>query len=481
MLLFIIFLFCDLLMVGVFFAVYGGKRPYAEGMLLGVHLPREAADQAEVVALMDTFRRRTRRFYLVNLILGVAVCLVTFWRFSPFLILWCLWLVELVIGAQWLLLGTHRTLYDLKMARGWVVGEPATFAAADTRASAQRRGQGPGLVWHLLPCGLILTTLLLPGVRDFLLTQGSGWGLLGSGLAISLTLWALHAVLSRRGNKVYSQDTAVNQAVNRLERQVWGWTLLLSSLFNAAACWSAAWWMARAHWVGHTAYGIYLVLELLPAAIFLTGMLGMARRRRQILAADPVPLVVDDDVYWRKGWYENPNDPRWLVQDRLVPYNYSMNMAKPGAWGGTIALLAGVGILLVGLCVLFLWADFGGSSVSITSERVAVSAFLYDTEVAPQDIRSVTLLEALPEDDYVRTNGLDDGRRLIGHFRGRETGPFWRWRRGRAPSISTARTPPRPKPGTQTCWPSPPGCNRPLRARPDLLHLSLDALPGQRV
>ena len=171
-------------------------------------------------------------------------------------------------------MGTHRTLYDLKMARGWVVGEPATFAAADTRASAQRRG--PGLVWHLLPCGLILTTLLLPGVRDFLLTQGSGWGLLGSGLAISLTLWALHAVLSRRGNKVYSQDTAVNQAVNRLERQVWGWTLLLSSLFNAAACWSAAWWMARAHWVGHTAYGIYLVLELLPAAIEVVVETGMA-------------------------------------------------------------------------------------------------------------------------------------------------------------------------------------------------------------
>lgn len=124
MLLFIIFLFCDLLMVGVFFAVYGGKRPYAEGMLLGVHLPQEAADQAEVVALMDTFRRRTRRFYLVNLIPGVAVCLVAFWRFSPFLILWCLWLVELVIGAQWLLLGTHRTLYDLKMARGWWWGSP---------------------------------------------------------------------------------------------------------------------------------------------------------------------------------------------------------------------------------------------------------------------------------------------------------------------------------------------------------------------
>lgn len=423
MLVFVIFLFCDLLMAGVFFAVYGRKPVYEEGMLLGVHLPREAAQGAEVTALTTAYRRRTRRFYLVNLLLGVAVCLVAFWRFSPFLILWCLWLVEFVVGAQWLLLGTHRKLYDLKMARGWVVGEPATLAAADTRASAQRRGQGPGLAWHLLPCVLVLTTLLLPGVRDFLLTQGSGWGLLGSGLAISLTLWALHGVLSRRGNKVYSQDTAVNQAVNRLERQVWGWTLLLCSLFNAAACWSAAWWMARAHWVGSAAYGIYLVLELIPVAILTAGLLWMTRKRRQLLAGDPVPLVVDDDVYWRKGWYENPNDPHWLVQDRLVPCNYSMNMAKPGAWGGTIALLAGVGVLMVGLCVLFLWADFGGSSVVIAPDRVAVSAFLYDTEVDPQDIQSVTLLEDLPEDSYVRTNGLDDGRRLIGHFRGRESGP----------------------------------------------------------
>lgn len=423
MLVFVIFLFCDLLVAGVFFAVYGRKPVYEEGMLLGVHLPREAAQGAEVTALITAYRRRTRRFYLVNLLLGVAVCLVAFWRFSPFLILWCLWLVEFVVGAQWLLLGTHRKLYDLKMARGWVVGEPATLAAADTRASAQRRGQGPGLAWHLLPCGLVLTTLLLPGVRDFLLTQGGGWGLLGSGLAISLTLWALHGVLSRRGNKVYSQDTAVNQAVNRLERQVWGWTLLLCSLFNAAACWSAAWWMARAHWVGSAAYGIYLVLELIPVAILTAGLLWMTRKRQQLLAGDPVPLVVDDDVYWRKGWYENPNDPHWLVQDRLVPCNYSMNMAKPGAWGGTIALLAGVGVLMVGLCVLFLWADFGGSSVVIAPDRVAVSAFLYDTEVDPQDIQSVTLLEDLPEDSYVRTNGLDDGRRLIGHFRGRETGP----------------------------------------------------------
>ena len=74
-------------------------------MLLGVHLPREAADQAEVAALMDTFRRRTRRFYLVNLILGVAVPGGLLALLPPFLILWCLWLVEFVSsvpsGSSW--------------------------------------------------------------------------------------------------------------------------------------------------------------------------------------------------------------------------------------------------------------------------------------------------------------------------------------------------------------------------------------------
>ena len=270
---------------------------------------------------------------------------------------------------------------------------------------------------------------------------------------------------------------------------MWGWTLLLSSLFNAAACWSAAWWMARAHWVGHTAYGIYLVLELLPAAIFLTGMLWMARRRRQILAADPVPLVVDDDVYWRKGWYENPNDPRWLVQDRLVPYNYSMNMAKPGAWGGTIALLAGGGDPPGGgLCVLFLWADFGGSSVSITSGRVAVSAFLYDTEVAPKTSgpspfwRPCRRMNTSAPTAWT-TAAASSATSAVGRpapVRCTSTPtppPSWRWETGRAPSISTARTPAQ----TQTWYADLLAVTAGMLSvrcvlAPDLLHLSLDAL-----
>ena len=175
------------------------------------------------------------------------------------------------------------------------------------------------------------------------------------------------------------------------------------------------WWITGPLGGAHTASWIYLVLELLPAAIFSPGYFGWpedgGRSGRR-----PRPLVVDDDVYWRKGWYENPNDPRWLVQDRLVPYNYSMNMAKPGAWGGTIAPVGGGGDPPGGavrpLSLGGFWRLLG---VHHLSEQVACLPFSTTRRWPPRHpVRHPS--EALPEDEYVRTNGLDDGRRLIGHF-----------------------------------------------------------------
>ena len=79
MLMFWIFIFVDLFTMGIIYAVYGGKRTYSEGMLMGVHMPESAAKSGEVTSLMDQYRRRTKQFYLWNGIVGAAVCLLNFW------------------------------------------------------------------------------------------------------------------------------------------------------------------------------------------------------------------------------------------------------------------------------------------------------------------------------------------------------------------------------------------------------------------
>ena len=89
MMLFLIFLFVDLSVIGIFYAVYGRKRKYSEGMLMGVHLPESAACGEEVRRMMERYHARTKKFYLWNLaaviLIGGSQCLLScgrsgFWR-----------------------------------------------------------------------------------------------------------------------------------------------------------------------------------------------------------------------------------------------------------------------------------------------------------------------------------------------------------------------------------------------------------------
>lgn len=45
-----------------------------------------------------------------------------------------------------------------------------------------------------------------------------------------------------------------------------------------------------------------------------------------------------------------------------------------------------------------------------------------DLTISSGEIESVEVLDSVPEDRYNRVNGSDDGRQLLGKFKGRETG-----------------------------------------------------------
>jgi len=43
------------------------------------------------------------------------------------------------------------------------------------------------------------------------------------------------------------------------------------------------------------------------------------------------PVYVDDDEYWKTGYYYNPNDNHILVKNRMFDGNYSFNLANSKA------------------------------------------------------------------------------------------------------------------------------------------------------
>lgn len=418
----LIFLVMDVMVVGIFYAVYGRKWKYENGMLLCVHIPASAAEGEEIRNFMEDLKKRTRRFYLWNGIAGVLVCIPSLWYISIFMILWTVWLLEFCTGAIGLVCISNRRLYEMKVKNGWIGSGGSRILAVDTKAAALSGKKGIRAWWHILPLGLVLSTLLLPGVRTYLTSEDGGSGILVSTLLISVTLMILHIVLARMGNRVYSEDSEVNLAVNSLEKRTWSWIMFLSSLVNAAAYLPMAHMMSEQGSVGGTGYALWGAFGCLSAVIIIGGLLWLARKKRQIISADTQPVYIDDDVYWKNGWYSNPNDRRLLVQDRICSVNFSSNMAKPAARIFTAVVVAACAALLIWMCVMFVKIDFTPTELRITDQRVEITSSLWDTTLERDAIENVELIDELPDDDFRRTNGLDDGRNLIGQFEGKQSG-----------------------------------------------------------
>lgn len=426
MMMFVIFLIVNVGTIGIFYGVYGTKRKYEEGMLMGVHLPGSAAESEEVKMLMKKYRTWTKWFYTLNLLAGIAVCGFCFWYISVFMIVWSIWLVEVCIGAILLLYRTHRKLYDLKMKNGWIGSNGSKImtadSAVDATVSAQSEKMGMSPLWHILFCGLIVLPCLLPQVRLYLKESEDGWILFLCGFAVNLVFAAVHAVILRTRNTVYSEDVKMNLAVNRLQKNVWSWSLIAGSLFNTGAYLWVTYFMDEKMWIGSEVYIVYIILESVPIFIFMSGVFYIKKKRNRILQNNETLHYVDDDIYWKNGWYSNPNDKRLIVQDWACSFNYTTNMARPA---GKISFAAGIVITIVCLlwmCVLMFRIDFTPIKVSVGSDKIEITSGYSDMEIDIDEVQSAELLPKLPNDEYKRVNGSDDGQKKIGKFRGKKTG-----------------------------------------------------------
>ncbi len=426
MMMFWIFLAVDMFTLGIIYAVYGGNRKYSEGMLMGVHMPESAAESEEVTAFMEKYRKRTKRFYLWNVLVGSLICLLNFWYISVFILVWSLWIVEMAAGAVALVYRTHRKLYDLKVERGWTGSSGShILAAVDTRTSTQSGKMGVSSWWHGLFCALILMPCILPGVRTYLAVSDDGWVFLLCALAVSLTFGILHAVILRMRNKVYSENSELNLEVNRMQKNAWSWSLVGCSLMNAIAYLFVAGYMDAGTWIPAWVYVVYIILESAPAVFLIAGIFYVRYKKEQILACNENPLYIDDDVYWKNGWYSNPHDKRLIVQDWVCPWNYTTNMAKPV---GKICLAGGIIVTaacLVLAVVLLMKFELTPVEMAVGQERIEITSGYSDMTICYDEIRDIELLNRLPEDDYRKINGGDTADMLVGKFKGKETGKCW--------------------------------------------------------
>ena len=146
------------------------------------------------------------------------------------------------------------------------------------------------------------------------------------------------------------------------------------------------------------------------------------KKKAQILAADDEPMYVDDDYYWRNGWYSNPDDRRLFIQDRYSSMNYTVNLGRTAGkviTGITYGLLI---VMMAGFCLWLLKIDFTPVRMQVTDTTVTVTSGYSNISFDRDEIEDLQLLDALPADNFYKVNGSADSKQYMGKFKGKETG-----------------------------------------------------------
>lgn len=418
----IIFLFTDVMTVGIVSLVYSGKERYSEGMILGVHIPADQVEHEEVQAISGKYKRQMKAFQRWNMLLGILVCGFAFVKITICMLIWGIWLTAYIIGLQQMIYRPHRKLYQLKVEKGWIVESARRTVYIDTEMSALS-DRMPISKWHYVP-PFILTVgvLALPSVQKFLKAGMGGWTLFWISLGVNVFFFVFHLWIERRQNVVYSKNSSINQGLNRLVKRTWTLSLLGCTWIHTLAWLYMVVCMIKNQWLDTVDFFVYVMIESIAGMVLLYGLYQSVKKKKEILAYDTEQIETDDDEYWKNGWYNNPNDPHLWVQDRLCSTNYSMNMAKPAAKVISVITAVAIGALIIWVLALVVELETAKVSVAFHEKTMEIEGLGYECEVNADDIISLELLETLPNDKFYKSNGADTEKCLFGNFKGRDTG-----------------------------------------------------------
>ena len=429
-------LFVNLLVVGCFALVYGTKMKYENGMLFGIHMPKEAQQDPEVKTLMERYTIRMKQIYWWSTAGAVISGVLAFTYTSIFMFGWMFWLFVFTIGSMGCICRYHRKLYDIKVKNRWFAGTGANIVVIDTAASAQAEEKQIRALWHL-PAFLIFVILcLMSEVRAWIQEETVHLLVPVTAFLVTGVFWGLHVWSNRRRCEPYSENTQINTAIHVRERRMWAWIWLVGTYTSLIGMGEILWQISRKGYLDVVDTIICVIFSMAGGLLILAAILWMMKKRQELLKTEEPLSYVDDDIYWKNGWYNNPRDRRWVVPSRMCSSNYSFNMGKPGVRYLTGALGSVIVIGVLWLVVVFFGMDFVRPQLSIDGNQVTVRSAEYGISFARKEIEDAELLENLPEEDFVRINGLSDSRQLLGKFKGEESGKAMFYiRRGETPVL----------------------------------------------
>lgn len=415
----IVFLLTNYMVIGIFWGVYRKKEEGKEGMILGVHIPKEQQENPDLIQLCSAHKRAFSRGIGLEFLVGTMICIPFIWSAGVGMILWTLWIWIFLFHIYGLMLRSHRKVYDLKIKNTWIMEQ--NQIRIDPLQSPDTT-EGPiSPLWNLLALALLVLPFLRKSLREFFWMEPVWFILPGIMMVVCLMFWGMHAYYGLHRKIAPTKDPGINQKVDALEKRGWSWIFFLSNLVNSIGMLYLYLQILGDQWLDSLDYLVFLGIVVVESILILGGAIQLRRKRNACFKED-TEYVTDEDEYWKNGWYSNPNDPRFLVPDRLNASNSSLNMAKKSARVTTWIFALVTTLMLLGSGLLLLGFDHVKITMTTEGQLVTIHGAVYTTQFEKSDIVEVSLVQQLPDEGFVKTNGGATSAYLVGHFRGRESG-----------------------------------------------------------
>ena len=375
------------------------ETKFKKNITLGVTLPYDARNDAEVLAELQRFKRNIALGSAILVLLAAGGALMK--NSSLSMTLWGVWVLLAVVAPYVPYVLSHQALRRIKTSRGWTYA-PKQVVTVDT---AVMQPMAHRSLWLYLPP---FAVSLLP-----VLWERSFFVMYLVDAVFVVFCWLAERWLLRSRAERVDDNAELTAVLTQVRRHNWGKMWLLVAWCLALMSPIASLTLQRP-----ALMSILFVALMLVMIVFALGIEFRLRRVQEKLTAESGRgSYVDEDDKWIWGmFYYDKNDKKLIVNNR-VGSNTTVNIAHTA--GKVLMVVVALVLLMIPLIFPLTEAAVGGVELSVSGEVLDGGSAKYELPIA--EIASVELLDELPQ-GLVRVVGSAMPNLLRGRFTSPETG-----------------------------------------------------------
>lgn len=378
------------------------------GVVLGVTLPYSEIKNNDVLKIVDEYKKGNKVFFLIGIIVFFPISIINYPSLKMMYLF--VWIFFMQILSYRLFGKYNKRLKELKIKNEWFISQ-TRLLTIDTEVTRLKDKMPVSLLWFIPSLIIsIIPIIILIINKDF------SFGLLisaSTGLIGTIIFMIMYRLYCKKPTEIYSEDSKVNIAYNFIYKRMWTMGTVIAATVQSIGMIFVFLPMT----LNSNSVVLLMLSAVIPMTVILVGIYyinnKVTEEQNRLISTSNNPIYIDNDEYWFRDIYNNPNDTRYIVEPRVgykMTYNLGTKKGKRIFYGSYIF----VAILLIGVSIMTLRLDFKKMRIEVLNQIVNIEAPSYSFAFNVDEIEEIKIIDSIKVN--LRTNGAATDKYSIGHF-----------------------------------------------------------------